>query len=398
MIKNWRWWISRKFRQAADLRKQVWFIQNAQRDELPANALDALDEGLARFDAAYRAARNGAAAEQAADALEEIAGKWLRPYPNAGARENLKEFLVSSVFILTVFTFFIQPMKIPSGSAQPTLYGNVVYNLQTTNEPLPGRVRRFIDWFRGFSYHDWVARDSGELEILPERRLFGFIRSRTFRIGRDTYTFYWPPEQLLKGCGVRPGQHFNQGEQVFRLKIQSGDRLFVDRMTYHFRRPRRGEIIVFSSVNIDPSLRVYRGHPVLIPNTHYIKRLIATGEEKVQIGNDRHVRINGKRLDNKTPHFEKVYSFTGPPRDSVYSGHVNEQVAREYGRSGLAVLFPDENTVFTVRPKFYLAFGDNTMNSFDGRSWGDFPRTQVTGRALFTFWPFSSRFGPIEWW
>ncbi|RME91199.1 MAG: signal peptidase I, partial [Verrucomicrobia bacterium] len=213
----------------------------------------------------------------------------------------------------------------------------------------------------------------------------------------DTHTVWWPPEQLLRDCGVRAGQHFEKGDLVFRLKIQRGDRLFVDRFTYHWRRPKRGEIIVFSSAGIQPLLRPYPGPP-LIPNTHYIKRLVAFGGEKVQIGNDRHLIINGKRLDASTPHFEKIFSFDGPPKDSVYSGYVNEEVGRMYGRRGLAPFFPNENAVFTVRPGHYLAFGDNTMNSFDGRAWGDFPRTQVVGRAFFAFWPFSSRFGPIEWW
>lgn len=398
-MKNWRWWISRTFRQAADVRKQVWFIQNSQRDLLGTRALVELAEGLQAFDTAYATATDKITVREAAERLDQLAGKWLQPYPHAGTRENIKEFLVSGVFILAVFSFFIQPMKIPSGSAQPTLYGNVVYDLQRQGDaPIPGRLRRFIDWFRGFDYHHWVVKSDGTLDMGRERVTLGFIRLRTFRVGNDTYTFWWPPEQLDAGCGVRPGQSFAKGDTVFKLKIQSGDRLFVDRFTYNFRRPHRGETIVFTSVGVDPHLRIYRGAPILIPNTHYIKRLIAVGGDKVQIGDDRHVRINGTRFDRTTPGFERVYSFEGPPRDSVYSGHVNERVGAQYGRGGLATLFPDGNAVFEVRPNHYLAIGDNAMNSFDGRSWGDFPREKVVGKACFVFWPFTRRFGPIEWW
>ena len=49
----------------------------------------------------------------------------------------------------------------------------------------------------------------------------------------------------------------------------------------------------------------------------YIKRLVALPSlKKVQIGNDRHLRINGQRLDASTPHFENVYGFnpSTPPR------------------------------------------------------------------------------------
>jgi hypothetical protein len=113
----------------------------------------------------------------------------------------------------------------------------------------------------------------------------------------------------------------------------------------------------------------------------------------VRIGDDRHVVINDVRLDASTPYFENLYSFSGDPEDSKYSGHVNETVARNFNRASLAEHFPDAKAVFTVRPHHMLTFGDNTMNSFDSRSWGDFPEEKVIGKAGFVFWPISDRFG-----
>ena len=100
-----------------------------------------------------------------------------------------------------------------------------------------------------------------------------------------------------------------------KLRVNAGDHLFVDRITYNFRPPKRGEIIVFETKGIDS----------LPQDQFYIKRMVAMGGERVQIGDDRHLIINGKRLDASTPHFENVYSFNPkePPRDSHYSGHVN---------------------------------------------------------------------------
>ena len=120
-------------------------------------------------------------------------------------------------------------------------------------------------------------------------------------------------------------------------------------------------------------------------NTHYIKRLIALGGEHVRIGNDRHVYINGQRLDASTPGFENVYGFDPNhlAEKDQYSGHVND--------SGLAPLFPDESTELIVRPHYLLAFGDNTMNSFDGRAWGDYPEEKVVGKSSFVFWPIGGR-------
>ena len=157
-------------------------------------------------------------------------------------------------------------------------------------------------------------------------------------------------------------------------------------LTYNFRNPKRGEIAVFQTAGI-----------VGLPQDQfYIKRLVALGGETVAIGNDRHLRINGQRLDQTTPHFEHVYSFdpAQPPTDSQFSGHVNESVARQiYGRGGLAPLFENENEVRTLSKDHYMVMGDNTMSSLDSRTWGEFAGTNIIGKQFFVYWPLTSRFG-----
>jgi len=56
-------------------------------------------------------------------------------------------------------------------------------------------------------------------------------------------------------------------------------------------------------------------------------------------------------------------------------------------------LFPDEKATRQIRPNHYLVLGDNTLNSYDGRAWGEFSRTNVIGKYCFVYWPISSRFG-----
>ena len=172
------------------------------------------------------------------------------------------------------------------------------------------------------------------------------------------------------------------------MKIRAGDHLFVDRLTYNFRVPKRGEIIVFETKGIE-------GLP---QDQFYIKRLVALGGERVQIGDDRHLIIDGKRLSSSTPHFEDVYSFdpAKPARDSHYSGHVNQKVAENFlppGRILSMPLFSDQTAVYNVATNSYMVMGDNTMNSLDSRYWGDFAARNVIGRSCFVYWPVTRRFG-----
>jgi signal peptidase I len=225
-----------------------------------------------------------------------------------------------------------------------------------------------------------------------------FNLKQDYQFNNKTYTIWFPEDDIFRRAGYRVNEvsgeivdppHLNAGDPILRLKVLAGDHLFVDRVSYNFRHPTRGEIIVFETKGIERMDIRQQGE-------FYIKRLVALGDEKVQIGNDRHLIINGNRLDANTPHFENVYSFDPkqPPQESHYSGHVNQTVANQYGYTyPLAPLFPDESTIFQTQPNHYMVMGDNTMNSSDSRTWGDFTRTNVIGKYMFVYWPVSERFG-----
>jgi len=50
----------------------------------------------------------------------------------------------------------------------------------------------------------------------------------------------------------------------------------------------------------------------------------------------------------------------------------------------------------TVPPHSFLALGDNSANSLDGRFWGFVPEKDVIGRPLFIYYPFTLRWGPAR--
>jgi len=364
-----------------------------QRDILTPLAVHAVEESL---ESLKQALPKGDKAELQArvQELEKVATKWIKPYPNAAWRENFEVLLVALAVAMGIRTFFLQPFKIPTGSMQPTLYGVNSENLLNQKDiKIPTGWERVREWFAGISYVQVVADEDGILQQVtePSRFLIFNIKQTVWVSGR-AYTIWFPPDYgaypLIRRAELEPGRAFKKGEDIIKLRVQAGDHLFVDRLTYNFRPPDRGEIVVFET----------RGIERLPQDQFYIKRLVGLCGDEIRIGDDRHLVINGKRLDAATPHFEKVYSFdpTQPPRDSHYSGHVNEKVAAPFHpawQSPLAPNFPDSNTTYKVDSGYFMVMGDNTMNSFDSRGWGEFSSTNVIGKSWFVYWPITDRFG-----
>ena len=398
------WFLSRTVRHATHMRKHVRKLVAAQRDLLTPQAIEAVTAAMAGLQHSCNGPGDKKQIEAQMTNLESVANKWLKPYPNAAFRENIEVLLVAIAVAMGIRTFIAQPFKIPTGSMQPTLYG-VTSNpdfqrgfpdLLTRPEAdfeVPNLLKRFfIFWTTGVGFNHVVAEADGTLDEStrdnPTRFLL-FNLKQDFYIGGKKHTAWFPPDRFLHRAGllerrtsegVPTRREFRKGEDVVKMVSVSGDHLFVDRISYNFRRPRRGEIIVFETRDIPEMDLGSQGQ-------FYIKRLIGLGGERIRIGDDRHVYAYGTRLDASTPGFEKVYSFNPaePPTESRYSGHVNGKFA-----SYASNHFPDGNTEFTVPPNQYLVMGDNTMNSSDSRVWGSFPRENVIGRSFFVYWPFGS--------
>lgn len=391
---------SRMVRKAVDLQKQVARLVHEQRDLLNQDAVNTMALASRELSETMRRAADDSMVEAAMANVIAVAEKSLIPYPHPTFRENIKELFVAAVLVLSISTFFVQLTKIPTGSMQPTLFGVTAADLRhRTDVELPNFLRRVSDYlWSGELYYHIRARHDGsfaDLRIDPPQRLFPFVRRQRISFGGQSdqaYQIWLPPDDLQKFIAADPDETFREGGDIIKMKVTSGDHLLVDRFTYNFRRPKRGEIIVFKTRGIEKLDREL-GQEQL-----YIKRLVALGGERVRISDDQRLIINDRKLDASSPGFENIYSFATPPRPNQYFGHANQAVADRWSfYSPLSPLFPDEDKEFVVRPRHYLAMGDNTMNSRDSRDWGDLPQHNVIGKCWFVYWPISPRFGWGYW-
>lgn len=423
-----RWFISQTVRNACAAHKHHRRQLEAQRDILSQQAIAEVE---LKLDELRDAIRSGAvdALKLKMEELRGVAGKNLRPYPYAVFRECLDVISVALVVALSVRTFFLQPFKIPSGSMQPTLFGvnsipdftAALNGLETIGEArangaelrprfvnrvreelgrqlqsqqtlvIPAGWGRFKAWMEGYSYIHFVAPTNGRVEAVAAPWPSAvFSLCQKIKFAGEWHTIFLPPDygdfDLKHRAGLMNDHFYHQGEDVLKLQMEAGDHLLVDRLSCNFCKPQRGDIVVFGT----------DGTEIHDPDEFYIKRLTVLPGERVQIGNDRHLLINGRRLDNMTPHFGRIFGFDPalPPREDEYSGYVNGSVDWKYRLTpGLAPLFPDAETIYTNGPDSYLMMGDNTCNSSDSRTWGPVPVHNVIGKSFFVFWPFSTRFG-----
>ncbi len=122
--------------------------------------------------------------------------------------------------------------------------------------------------------------------------------------------------------------------------LHDGERLLISKFTYRFNPPRPGDIIVFRSP--------------INPREDLIKRVIAVEGQRVEIKNGRAI-VDGRPKDE--PYIAGPDNTYRPPQE-IPAGMV----------------FP---------------LGDNRPNSADGREFGPVRRSDVKGKAILIWWPFS---------
>jgi signal peptidase I, bacterial type len=253
---------------------------------------------------------------------------------------------------------------------QPTLNGIIGY---PSMEPPPNFLRQIGEFIvLGRNYVNVVSREDDRLvQIEPKKFLFFFTLSRLI-CERQSFLVYASPETLSHDFKVFPGRTYRRGEIIARGAVDTGDQVFVDKCSYNFVKPHRGDVFVFRTNHIvgireDPEA----GPPF------YIKRLAGLPGDRLRI-DPPFLYINGKKAEG--------YGFARemeakPPYRGYAPGH-------DY--------LADPSSSFTVPPDGYFALGDNSYNSYDSRYWGPVPEENLVGRGLIVYWPFNRHWGLIR--
>src|SRR6266480_1348017 len=191
-------------------------------------------------------------------------------------RENCEVILVAVVVAVGIRSYFLQPFKIPTGSMQPTLNGIVGH---PSTEPPPNILQQIGEFIvRGRNYINVVSREDDQVfEITPKKVLFFFTFSRLI-CQRQNFLVYASPDTLGHDFNVLPGRIYHRGEIIARGTIDTGDQVFVDKFSYNFVKPHRGDVFVFRTNHI-PGIRSY---PYAGP-PFYIKPLPGLPDDTLRI-------------------------------------------------------------------------------------------------------------------
>lgn len=319
-----------------------------------------------------------AQASLAARAETQVA-RLFPPARFASWTENIDVLLMAIVLALGIRAYFIQPFKIPTDSMKPTLYGIQV-------EPQPEQVRpalplRIFEWLVfGKTYCRIEPRQGGVVRSIREGRFMGipFLPQTEVVIGGERFTIWCSAREFVQGSGLQPGDLVPGGTAAANFTVTSGDHVFVNKIAYHFRRPERGEVFVFTTHGIDAILRTMR--PADRTTQFYIKRCVGLPGDILEIDPPR-LMVNGQPLNGRAV-FTKMAT-----RTEGYRGYQLIPENPFLGRPG---------ATFTVPPDSYWAMGDNSGASFDSRGWGPVPRANLVGTGLWVYWPVSRRWGWIE--
>jgi len=128
--------------------------------------------------------------------------------------------------------------------------------------------------------------------------------------------------------------------------LQTRERLILDKISYRFSDPKRGDFVIIYSPNDK--------------NVDFVKRIIGLPEESIKISSCQ-VYINGELL-------EENYLESG--------------TCTKGGRK------ISQNSEFLIPENKYVVMGDNRSGSSDSRDFGSIDRADIVGKIIWRIYPF----------
>jgi len=147
--------------------------------------------------------------------------------------------------------------------------------------------------------------------------------------------------------------------------LEVSQRVLVDRVSFRFSDPHRGDIVVFKPPKGADDNVCGVTHPDDQPcprptnersGTNFIKRVVAEPGDRLKVMDGR-VFIDGKRQDEPFIRPDAGCPICDLPRE------------------------------ITIPPGQFFMMGDNRGESADSREWGPVPKKWIIGNAFFTYWP-----------
>ena len=133
-------------------------------------------------------------------------------------------------------------------------------------------------------------------------------------------------------------QSFRVDGESMEPGFHTDEYVLVDKVTYLFHAPERGDIIVF--------------HYPLDTSRDFIKRVIGVPGDVVST-NTTNVIVDGKTLNE--PYIRVPFNFA--------------------------------NDTWKLGPNQFFVMGDNRDNSLDSRSWGLLDKSYIVGKVVAVYWP-----------
>ena len=332
--------------------------------------------------------------------------------PLGWLEENVEVMFVAIVIALGLRAYYLQPFRIPTGSMQPTLNG--IIGTPITHDKWPGFPQRMLEKvLRGRTYIREVAdkdlhiarTPEGALAVRDTQFLHFFSRSEIY-FAESSPTFFSrlfgtnplrlpAPVNPCYEIGLRSTLEFAsrnkglipKGTVICEGTIDSGDLVLVDKFSYHFRSPKRGEVFVFNTVAIE-GIQKRSGEQGA--GSHYIKRLCGVPGDSLSVQSP-NLLIDGKIAEE--PGIQRVIRGEGAYQINPFGyGFASSNEGLHNGkRLPQYISKPGDKLSLAAKARpgmrEYAALGDNTGNSLDSRYWGSVKEFNLVGPALFSLWP-----------